>query len=329
MSIYRSFYEMGSAEAIRYRDLRRAQHELKVIELRQLVGTVGSTRPVLDNTMASLGPLWTWIREFADDGLPGIPAEARTLASHFQSVDGTPDGPTAYLGELVEHYIFDVIRSRWPAVAWETYLQAPSRVTDADDKETGILIPGHPVITLRGQVATITRAYLRGRPSALADDRLERFVAEMLPSAPDARHDTEARPVTVSGSFVPPPHDHDSPVVWTENELIFARPDADTASLESAPPLDHEPVIGLLRRNGYTDESGAPVSASSVLADGVHDHTSDAIAVGISTFGAENRLRALFVEVIDIDDPSAQLILNELDALGTTMGCRLAPAESM
>ncbi|WP_147440936.1 hypothetical protein [Mycetocola zhadangensis] len=115
---YRFLYELSHDEALRYRDEFEAQHSAKLRELRQVIERSGGDTGPMDGSFESLVPLWKWAKLRLDAGLPELPPTSRSLATRFQRQDEEANGPVSYLGELLEHYVFDVVAHLRPMRGW-------------------------------------------------------------------------------------------------------------------------------------------------------------------------------------------------------------------
>lgn len=103
-------------------------------------------RSALDGRLGSLTPLMSWVFDFGDAGMPGIP-ETVHLMNWAPPQDPPEPGLGARLGYAalaVESYMVAVIRRYDPSAQWRP-VRTRSRIPAGDERRPSLHVHGHPV----------------------------------------------------------------------------------------------------------------------------------------------------------------------------------------
>lgn len=269
-----SFHEISEAEADRFLRHVRRTDEVRLAELARHVVAGGGPIDMLDGSIDSLLPLWSWFSAEVEAGLPSIPDDATPDVSVFFGEERFPAARVQYAAQGLAHYLLRVVRVRHPDAEWGLFPHKKRRARSASNNATGIVFGPegwYPVFLTTGNLSSwrfdgerfeldaLRTNYFRntgeqagpdgGRPSGTF--RLADYASHPLPSWSELR---QAIPRHRGQSAASRELD------CVSVELQLAPAVADAPPKASAGALDHRAVIRALSRLGAVSvSSGEPV----------------------------------------------------------------------
>ena len=326
--------ETTLAQASAYRDFMESSHESRLRDL-AFVMQDSPEIELMDGSVDSLVPLWTWAMAYSKQGLPAIPERGRPASALFLGEAAGRRDRFDVFGEMVEHYALEVAMRFWPGGE----LAVVEGIDKHDDSHrvTGLGLPagGRVVIAELGR-SFYFHNLLESRMPA---DALVKMVTDHrhdgtvptgpsiltpLLDAPQQAWDDPARIPPLASDF--DAEDHSEVAVsrapgtaLAETELIFAAIGTDVERLERADPLEEAAVAAVLADLGFkAEEPGLEHWLRVPEAEIVH--ASGAIMVDV--FAHRKRLRALHFELHGSDEDNLAVVA-AFTALGLRLHARL------
>ena len=326
--------ETTLAQASAYKDFMESSHESRLRDL-AFVMQDSPEIELMDGSVDSLVPLWTWAMAYSKRSLPGVPKAARPGSALFLGNEAGPRDRFDVFGEMVEHYTIEVAMRFWS----DSELIVVDGIDKDDDSHryTGVGLPsgGRIVIAQFGRSFYFHSLHETRKPAdalvELVTDHRHDGTVPTGPSiltplldAPQQAWDDPARIPPLASDFgteefsgvavsqVPG-------TALAETELIFAAVGTDVERLERAGPLEEAAVAAVLADLGFkAEEPGLEHWLRVPEAEIVH--ASGGIMVDV--FAHRKRLRALHFELHGSDEDNLAVVA-AFTALGLRLHARL------
>ncbi|MEZ0167005.1 hypothetical protein AB2L27_19805 [Kineococcus sp. LSe6-4] len=162
--------DLGATDRVRYAERVEAAGPALLSELATWVDNTWEEsrhgpRTQLDGTVTSITPLVTWLFDFADAGLPGIPPTVRRfnwIPPAQPDVDEDVTVRRDYAAAAVDAYIAAVLLRYDSAARWQP-LRTPGRVPDVWEGWPHVYVHGTPVDLASGP---LLKKFFADRPGA-------------------------------------------------------------------------------------------------------------------------------------------------------------------
>lgn len=349
------FSKLSLARAQEFRDHMVAAEPYELRALARAMARTGGPIELMDASIDSLVPLWTWHVAHILDGSPGVPADAYPSDSpdpidYVEVHSHTYDRRSLHVnraprvaGQWVHHYLRLVAARIDPPAPWNVYV-TPDRRKDWYEHRIGIL---------RSDGAVRIVDHVVGISAVIA-------MGELHDGAPDvlAKHFQNdwfgpgREVVPQDGSILIPYLDLDlgprppaaiSPVLrWATEPLQHATPAPPTAGTEMTlfkgrgehlddprrlHPLPADQVATALTAAGFRAPDGGPVTPAD-LTDGAElAHHQEVAQAAILT--QHGKIRAVHLEPATTTPAQWDTMLTPLNTLAHTLRARLLPDDQL